>query len=1320
MENGFGDFGSFGQPKGPDLGTSEGLLSFAQSQGGAVAQVATELAHPKTSILSTIGNGFKNAFSEFVDIISVPNQLVAGAISSKYTMKEAVQKNISVSDVLYGKSDPHASIYQKVGGFVVRTATDILTDPTTYLTFGAGAIIGTSAKTTVVLGEAAAATAGKQAFDTAVLSKEGQALFQHVFKLARQMDGTAGYAAVKTGKPIYDLAEKELRAAMKQTVDAPLDSNFARDVVSKMLEKNPALVHDFIDKGGIKYFGQTIMSAQRLKSTMEMIPGMNSLDVITEQPRRALASLFSPNYTKLNSGQWVRIPAGVTEMAQRSKDLLLARQDKKMNELSDVIKAFDLNDTEGRFLLASVESNLIPASDRLQAAYKHMLGYSQEDWKQLTDSGMLSKATKIENFAPHILVDAPPKAVSFTMPPSAKTGASKERQMAKFVNQTTGQVQTGHAGQMGLTRVLTSQEEEKIITAINTVYEKTQSKVGRANKEIEQLAAVVNDVFSGKVSEATQALLKNAKNLDKQNLKAFVQSAVNEAGDINVGKLAKGYAEKNYSAGVKKSLKAATIDMSPEAAQAMIKRMGKSLKSLPADIQHLNSALEDVLRARVGSTALSKKVKTTSAVGNIDGEIKSFIKKVQLATNAHTASRIGQGVDQKAMAQFVEGIKNAFIENPTGARKAIESIIGKQQQVTDLMHELDSATLAARNDLFNLPSAPAIYKNAAGDVFSKETAPLFNLRDAAMHAEIEGTLLKDPKAAALMLDAIKQDGFEIFDDNLLTAWAARSLKNDKAVTMKEFLHNVASNFGVEQSVAGPGFIKISSDGLNKEAKTILTTMGVEGDLMYHPAIASYIEKFASSLVGDDATMDFLKSFDKIQNFWKASVTSVWPAFHGRNAVSNVFQNYLDLGLSALDPKTHVVSMQLIGAQRKMNKLTREAIGGSAKAQEEVAQIASKKFFTDATGHEWSYGEIIQVAKNNNIAFTSRIVSQSDAAGGPEALSKALFPAKDIKGKVGRVVSAPGRIGQDVVGRTIEEQARLVNFITHLKQTGDVTMASRRTKQFLFDYSNLTNFERNVMKRILPFYTFTRKNIELQARTLITTPGRIAAQVHGFETLGEVISGGQSLSDEERDKLPDWVKSGMTVLKKKNGSQIEVLRSLGTPLEGAFMNLHANQNLGAVSPLIRVPVELGAGYNFFAGKPLSEVTNASAFVHAPQVIKDAIGFTTITKEDGSKWNVAMRPEIMHLITNLPPTPRVFSTLSQFEGPNSTAQQLLLSNTIGVKLSSFDLEVEQAKKEKILRQQLEDLLTNARITAKFTRTYIPKTAEEQAIKEAKKSF
>jgi len=81
-------------------------------------------------------------------------------------------------------------------------------------------------------------------------------------------------------------------------------------------------------------------------------------------------------------------------------------------------------------------------------------------------------------------------------------------------------------------------------------------------------------------------------------------------------------------------------------------------------------------------------------------------------------------------------------------------------------------------------------------------------------------------------------------------------------------------------------------------------------------------------------------------------------------------------------------------------------------------------------------------------------------------------------------------------------------------------------------------------------------------------------------------------------------------------------------------------------------------------------------------------------------------MMNLVNNLPPTSRVLSSLKQIQAVDVSNGNKILQQLIGVKAYSFDVIQEQAKREKELREKLENLLNDAGILAKFSRTYIPK--------------
>ena len=78
----------------------------------------------------------------------------------------------------------------------------------------------------------------------------------------------------------------------------------------------------------------------------------------------------------------------------------------------------------------------------------------------------------------------------------------------------------------------------------------------------------------------------------------------------------------------------------------------------------------------------------------------------------------------------------------------------------------------------------------------------------------------------------------------------------------------------------------------------------------------------------------------------------------------------------------------------------------------------------------------------------------DVALNQQELATQLLPEYTAKGIAKKVLPvsqqfAPFKAGREL-GRAIEEQARLVDFLANLKNTGDVSLAAQRTKQFLFD------------------------------------------------------------------------------------------------------------------------------------------------------------------------------------------------------------------------------------------------------------------------------
>jgi hypothetical protein len=77
------------------------------------------------------------------------------------------------------------------------------------------------------------------------------------------------------------------------------------------------------------------------------------------------------------------------------------------------------------------------------------------------------------------------------------------------------------------------------------------------------------------------------------------------------------------------------------------------------------------------------------------------------------------------------------------------------------------------------------------------------------------------------------------------------------------------------------------------------------------------------------------------------------------------------------------------------------------------------------------------------------------------------------------------------GARREDLPRLVTAMEALRHGATYQEAAEAVAKLHFDYQHLTDFERQFMRRALPFYTWNARNIPLQAQKLITNPGKYA-------------------------------------------------------------------------------------------------------------------------------------------------------------------------------------------------------------------------------------
>jgi len=216
-----------------------------------------------------------------------------------------------------------------------------------------------------------------------------------------------------------------------------------------------------------------------------------------------------------------------------------------------------------------------------------------------------------------------------------------------------------------------------------------------------------------------------------------------------------------------------------------------------------------------------------------------------------------------------------------------------------------------------------------------------------------------------------------------------------------------------------------------------------------------------------------------------------------------------------------------------------------------------------------------------------------------------------------------------VNSRVEDYVRGALGYDTINKGGTLGDAWDQITKYHFDYSDLSPAERNV-KRVIPFYTFTRHNVPLQI-------GQYFKQPQKFHRYSQVM---QALHDKEQPEygpVPDWMvrQGGIRLPKGMNYNDRPVyfipdlpMRSvfdlLGEPLGkatkgdvvGGFESAFSGMG-GMVTPLVKGPAEIWLnrniwkGYSFqnkweevpFWAKPLFEIIHTSGMTDSVQKTPD---------------------------------------------------------------------------------------------------------------------
>lgn len=309
----------------------------------------------------------------------------------------------------------------------------------------------------------------------------------------------------------------------------------------------------------------------------------------------------------------------------------------------------------------------------------------------------------------------------------------------------------------------------------------------------------------------------------------------------------------------------------------------------------------------------------------------------------------------------------------------------------------------------------------------------------------------------------------------------------------------------------------------------------------------------------------LKVTDYMTNFFKAYAT-LTPGFIWRNTFGGVFNNMLagvDETTYPLFAKARRADMKAMEAIRRGESVDRwaavnKAVGGKAG---DAYRTVTEGGILGEMGQSTEFAETLRKGRKSGLARVA-----DSATNNP--LTRAVQHAN-----VRMEANLRGTLAMDSV----------------LKGKG-LEGAWDDVLKYHFDYADLSHFERGTMRRIFPFYTWTRKNLPLQMESFIRSPGKFNRY--------NAVKRNMELGQQEEDLVPSWFRDSLGI---RTPFTTGDLPFLGDPSKEdsiylipdlpmrdlSLLSGNPDKWWGMLNPLWKAPIEQQSGVALWNGVPFRE-------------------------------------------------------------------------------------------------------------------------------------
>lgn len=405
-------------------------------------------------------------------------------------------------------------------------------------------------------------------------------------------------------------------------------------------------------------------------------------------------------------------------------------------------------------------------------------------------------------------------------------------------------------------------------------------------------------------------------------------------------------------------------------------------------------------------------------------------------------------------------------------------------------------------------------------------------------------------------------------------------------------------------------------------------------------------KAATIMSGPESIRPSLRMYDKVLNMWKSYALST-PGTVMRNIFGGVFNNWLAADLKFTDYTSFMAAHKAFGT-KAFDKLP-EDIRTAYRAVREGGLL---------TGG----GTSLEIERRLATGVSMKPWS-------PDFFYTRTF-----------------RAGQEEA----ENMLRGTLAMRTMRDGGSLDNAIDQVFKYHFDYDDLSSMERSVFRRVIPFYTWTRKNLPLMLEEMVRQPQKFT---RFYQLKNEV-----ELYSPQETIVPSYFTEEMAVrLPFTFGQGQDESRAYMLP-DLPFTSLNDVSDpsvaLSQVSPFIKTPIEYAFGRQFFKGLPLRDSYQpVPAAMAAPmRVIPGVVPLLEATGklQKNADGSLAMKQKDLYVLEQFLPVygkaRRLFPSEAQYDNRLATTW---LSWAFGLGLRTNTAQDRRNEASRRIRARFEDL-------------------------------